>query len=76
MKIDGQFITNLNTDPLSAAAVRCFVDVANVLGIPTIAEFVSSPRLRTLVAEFGIDYFQGYAINQPEPLGQILGLRL
>lgn len=74
LKIDGQFITNLETDPLCAAAVRCFVDVANVLGIPTIAEFVSSPSLRMLVGQFGVDYNQGYAISQPEPLGQVLGL--
>lgn len=72
LKIDGQFISNLDTDPLSAAAVRSFVDVANVLGIPTIAEFISSQELRELVGEFGVDYVQGFAVNEPEPFGQLL----
>jgi EAL domain-containing protein (putative c-di-GMP-specific phosphodiesterase class I) len=45
LKIDGQFVQTLLSDPLSEATVRCFVDVARVLGIPTVAEFVDRPDL-------------------------------
>jgi len=31
-------------DPLDAAAVRCFVDVARVVGVKTVAEFVDQPK--------------------------------
>ncbi len=45
LKIDGSFIKDLIDDPLDAAAVRCFVDVARVLGGQTVAEFVDRPEV-------------------------------
>jgi EAL domain-containing protein (putative c-di-GMP-specific phosphodiesterase class I) len=41
LKIDGQFVSNLISDALDEAAVRSFVDVAGVIGLRTIAEFVA-----------------------------------
>ncbi|MDF1764335.1 MAG: PAS domain-containing protein, partial [Oleibacter sp.] len=37
LKIDGQFIQDLVDDPLDDAAVRCFVDVARLIGLKTVA---------------------------------------
>ncbi|WP_147695756.1 EAL domain-containing protein, partial [Vogesella mureinivorans] len=45
LKIDGQFVQNLLDDPLDEAAVRAFVDVARVLKLQTVAEFVDRPAL-------------------------------
>jgi diguanylate cyclase len=72
LKIDGQFIRDLLQDPLDVAAVRCFVDVARVMGLKTIAEFVERPDILARVQEMGIDHAQGYLLHQPEPLDVLL----
>jgi EAL domain-containing protein (putative c-di-GMP-specific phosphodiesterase class I) len=75
IKIDGQFIKDLIDDPLDDAAVRCFVDVARVVGVKTVAEFVDSPAVLQRVKEIGIDYAQGFLLHRPEPIGNVLGLQ-
>jgi diguanylate cyclase len=73
LKIDGQFIKDLIDDPLDDAAVRCFVDVARVVGLKTVAEFVDRPEILQRVREHGIDYAQGFLLHRPEPFDQVLG---
>jgi diguanylate cyclase len=68
LKIDGQFIRDIVDDPLHAAAVRCFVDVANLIGLKTVAEFVDKPEVLARVKELGIDYSQGFLMHTPEPI--------
>ena len=72
LKIDGQFIRDLIDDPLDDAAVRCFVDVARVVGVKTVAEFVDRPEILARVREIGIDYAQGFLLHRPEPIEQVL----
>ena len=45
IKIDGQFIRDIITVPLDDVAVRCFLDVARVIGVKTVAEFVDKPEV-------------------------------
>ena len=71
LKIDGQFIRHLLDDALDQAAVRCFVEVARVVGLKTVAEFVDQPRLLAKVREMGIDYAQGFLVHRPVPLDQL-----
>ena len=68
LKIDGSFIRDVIDDPLDAAAVRCFVDVARVVGVRTVAEFVDRPEVLQRVREIGIDYAQGFYLHRPEPI--------
>ena len=68
LKIDGQFIRDVLTDPLNAAAVRCFVDVARVVGLKTVAEFVESEEIQCHLADIGVDLAQGYHVHRPGPL--------
>jgi diguanylate cyclase len=72
IKIDGQYIRDLIDDPLDAAAVRCFVDVARVVGVDTVAEFVDRPEVLARVSEMGVDFAQGYLLHKPEPLEKVL----
>lgn len=74
LKIDGQFIKDVVHDPLDRAAVRCFCDVARVMGLKTVGEFVENEPILQELLELGVDYAQGYLIHRPEPLGQLLGL--
>jgi EAL domain-containing protein (putative c-di-GMP-specific phosphodiesterase class I) len=62
----------LLTDELDAAAVRCFTDVAKVLGVKTVAEFVDQPAVLARLREMGVDFAQGYLLHKPAPIDQIL----
>ena len=73
LKIDGSFIRDVIDDPLDAAAVRCFVDVARVVGVKTVAEFVDRPEVLARVREIGIDYAQGFLLHRPEPIENLFG---
>jgi diguanylate cyclase (GGDEF)-like protein/PAS domain S-box-containing protein len=72
LKIDGQFIKNLVHDPLDQAAVRSFCDVARVLGLRTIAEFVEDEATLSALRSLGVDHAQGYLVHRPEPLDAVL----
>ena len=72
LKIDGQFIQQLINNPLNEAAVRCFVDVAHVIGLKTVAEFVDCPEVLARIKEIGVDFAQGFLLHKPEPLVTIL----
>lgn len=74
LKIDGQFVRGLMSDPLNLAAIRCFVEVARVVGIQTVAEFVEQQEEVSQLAELGVDYGQGYLLHKPEPLADVLRL--
>jgi diguanylate cyclase (GGDEF)-like protein/PAS domain S-box-containing protein len=76
LKIDGQFIRDLVTDPLDDAAVRCFADVARVVGVQTVAEFVDQPAVLQRLREIGIDYAQGFLVHRPEPLEALVAAAL
>lgn len=72
LKIDGQFIKGMIENPLDESAVRCFVDVAAIAGLKTVAEYVESQEILNHVRSLGIDFAQGYLINQPAHLNLIL----
>jgi len=72
LKIDGQFIRDLIDDPLDAAAVRCFNEVAGVMGLKTVAEFVETPEVLERLKTIGIDYAQGFLLDSPAPIEKLL----
>lgn len=72
LKIDGQFIKALVHDPLDQATVRCFCEVARVLGIRTIAEFVETEATLHELRKLGVDHAQGYLVHKPQPLHELL----
>ncbi len=75
IKIDGRFIRDVVDDPLDEAAVRGFVDVARVVGVRTVAEFVDRPAVLERVKELGIDFAQGHLLHRPQPLDELLAAR-
>lgn len=72
LKIDGQFVRTLLTDPLDDATVRCFVDVAQVMGVKTVAEFVDDPAVLARLRELGVDFAQGFLLHRPAPINELL----
>lgn len=72
LKIDGQFIRNLVEDALDDAAVRCFIDVAKVIGVKTVAEYVEKEEVLARLQVIGVDFVQGYLLHRPEPLNALV----
>jgi diguanylate cyclase len=72
LKIDGQFVRDLCDDPLDEAAVRCFSEVARIVGVKTVAEFVDRPEVLAKLRTMGVDYAQGFLLHRPAPLGDLL----
>lgn len=52
--------------------MRCFVDVAQVMGLRTVAEWVDNADVYERLRELGIDYAQGFLLHRPEPLDELL----
>ncbi len=72
LKIDGQFVRALMTDPLDQVAVRSFVDVARTLGLTTVAECVETPEVLLELVRLGVGEMQGFLLHRPEPVTQLL----
>ncbi|MFT7235230.1 MAG: diguanylate cyclase (GGDEF)-like protein [Methylophagaceae bacterium] len=66
LKIDGAFITDLETDEVDQILVKSMIDVAHQLGKKTVAEFVERQSTMDLLKTFGIDYIQGYLVGRPQ----------
>ena len=72
LKIDGQFTQGLLTDPVDEATIRCFVEMAKVLKIKTVAEYVSDDRIADRLKGMGVDFAQGYVYHVPEPASGVV----
>ncbi|MFQ3207055.1 MAG: diguanylate cyclase (GGDEF)-like protein/PAS domain S-box-containing protein [Glaciecola sp.] len=68
VKIDGNFIRNILTDPIDLAMVTSIRDVAGAMSIQTVAEFVESDEIMVQLGKIGLDFAQGYCIAEPAPL--------
>ncbi len=68
LKIDGGFIRDILDDPMDLAIVDAINRIGHVAGLKTIAEYVETESIKKRLAELGIDYAQGYAVEPPSPL--------
>ena len=72
LKIDGMFVKDIVDDPIDYAMVKSINDIGHVMGMKTIAEFVESDEIKELLRAIKVDHVQGYGIDKPKPLIQIL----
>src|SRR5258708_4448252 len=66
VKIDGDYIKNLSQSPDNQLFVRTLVDLAKNFNLETVAEWVGSEEDAKLLAEFGVDQFQGFYFGEPD----------
>lgn len=72
LKIDGNFIVNINAHPANVAIVEAIVNLAANLGMKTIAEWAEDAATIRTLAEIGVDYVQGFAIARSQPPEKLL----
>ena len=72
LKIDGVFVKDIVEDPIDRAMVKSINDVGQVMGMQTIAEFVETDEIKSILEEIGVNYAQGYGIEKPRPLDELL----
>ena len=65
IKIDGSLIEDIDVNESSHIVVETIVNFAKRLGIKTVAEYVHSSVVMDKVKEIGIDYSQGFYIDEP-----------
>jgi diguanylate cyclase (GGDEF)-like protein/PAS domain S-box-containing protein len=72
IKIDGQFIKEINDNKINTAIIKSIVYIAEVMEKETIAEHIESEEILTQVAALGVDYFQGNYFSEPHQITKLL----
>lgn len=71
VKIDGSFTKTLLTDPVNRGIVEAIVRIAKLCGLQTIAEWVETEEVKSVLETLGIDHAQGWLIGRPQPLAGV-----
>ena len=70
IKIDGTFVKDVSTDPVSRAMVDSIQQMARAMRLNTIAERVENEQTLNILREIGIDYAQGYHLGRPQAINE------
>ncbi|MCA1994858.1 MAG: EAL domain-containing protein, partial [Coleofasciculus sp. S288] len=68
VKIDGMFVKDLTTNPLSEAIVSAIVQISQVKETQTIAEYVENGAILERIKRLGVGYAQGFYLGKPKPI--------
>ena len=71
LKIDREFVRDLDRDASSRHVVEIIVSLAGRFGLRTVAEGVESRACLEALSDLGVDYAQGYRLKRPSPLGSV-----
>jgi EAL domain-containing protein (putative c-di-GMP-specific phosphodiesterase class I) len=66
VKIDGTLMQGLPTDPPLQEQVKALSEEAKTKGASTIAERVEDANTMAVLWQLGVEFVQGYFVNQPE----------
>jgi diguanylate cyclase (GGDEF)-like protein len=72
LKLDQSFISTVRSDPRSRIIVASTNQMAQGLGLRTVAEGVENALIAETVRELGIDVIQGFFIARPMPADELL----
>lgn len=68
LKIDGSFVQTITKNDVDFELVKTIHNVGRIMGMKTIAEFVSDKEIFDMLASIPVDYVQGYYLGKPKPL--------
>jgi EAL domain-containing protein (putative c-di-GMP-specific phosphodiesterase class I) len=72
LKIDGSFIRDITDNRISESMVAAITQVAKVMHLETVAEYVETGKTKTLLKKLGVTYAQGHAIGKPTDFDGVL----
>jgi diguanylate cyclase (GGDEF)-like protein len=72
LKIDGSFVRDITDNRISESMVAAITQVAKVMELETVAEYVETEEARKLLTELGVDFAQGHAVGRPLPLDEVI----
>ncbi|NOX91379.1 MAG: DUF1631 family protein [Gammaproteobacteria bacterium] len=72
LKIDGAFVKDMMSNPSDYAVVKSICEIGHFMGKKVIAEFVENDEILALLKELGVDYAQGYGIEKPRILDDLI----
>lgn len=65
LKIDATLIQDIDTDENCRLITQSIIDIAQALGMQTVAEHVHTKEIAELVTHMGVDYLQGFYLHKP-----------
>ncbi|MGH8249894.1 MAG: EAL domain-containing protein [Steroidobacteraceae bacterium] len=65
LKIDGNFVQNVASDPIDRSMVEAIVQIGRAIGIETVAERVETPEVLETLRRIGVGYAQGFLCGRP-----------
>jgi diguanylate cyclase (GGDEF)-like protein len=65
VKIDGNFIRDVNLNPANFAITRAVVDLAHELGMGCVAEWAENAEIVKSLIQLQVDFAQGYGLCRP-----------
>jgi PAS domain S-box-containing protein len=68
LKIDIDFVRDLGSNPANQHLVKAIVGLADGFGYKTIAEGVEDAETLALLADYGVDFAQGFHVGPPAPI--------
>jgi len=71
LKIDKQFVSQIDSDPDSRAIVNTVIDLAINLGLKVVAEGIEKEEQLQILRDMGCHYAQGYYFSRPVPAAKI-----
>ncbi|VAW44729.1 diguanylate cyclase/phosphodiesterase (GGDEF & EAL domains) with PAS/PAC sensor(s) [hydrothermal vent metagenome] len=72
LKIDGCFIKDIAKDPIKFEMVKSMQNIANLMNLETVAEYVENQAIIDKLNEIGIHHHQGYHYSEPRPIQEIM----
>jgi diguanylate cyclase (GGDEF)-like protein len=72
IKIDGSFVRDAISNARSESMIKAIAQLAKVMCMETIAEYVETDVLRVRMADLGVDYGQGFAMGKAQRLEDLL----
>jgi diguanylate cyclase (GGDEF)-like protein len=72
LKIDGAFIRDIASNPRDYAVAKSICEIGHFMDKTVIAEYVQDENALTILKEIGVDFAQGYGIEEPQRLDALL----
>ncbi len=71
LKVDRTFVASMTSDPRSRMIVASTLQMAQALGLRTVAEGVEDAATAADLVALGVDVLQGYQVAQPMPANEL-----